>query len=385
MNQYSELKFSETFSIFLGKIIGFICFLFFISTFPLNFAKFINPEIKIVLLLVVLFFISYIFFIDREKKIIFFFLALLIFLPSILIKSQVSRDFVYFALFLFLMFFISKKNSNSLAFDHFKKTLTELTVALALLACIFINLNFFLFLLSDFKYFNTIQGIDFGNYNIYTNYFGSLILKKWNFAEYAFEAPRTFFYFIEPVHAAIFLISCFFYFDNQDKNYRIKYLFLFSSLITFSGFSFLFLFGKILDSLLHFNNFFNKKIKINISLIFLIIFIFFSFINPNLLLIIDNFFSLDHRIERISFNFPIFFETYKNVIFGADVQGKYGVISGLFFLIFKYGLFGSIIYFYTLKKLISDNNTFIFFIFCSFFVQFQLFYLILPFLIKPRS
>ena len=73
MNQYSELKFSETFSIFLGKIIGFICFLFFISTFPLNFAKFINPEIKIVLLLVVLFFISYIFFIDREKKIIFFF------------------------------------------------------------------------------------------------------------------------------------------------------------------------------------------------------------------------------------------------------------------------------------------------------------------------
>ena len=109
MSQYMELKLSETNSYILGSFIGLIFFLFFISTFPLNFAKFINPEVKIVLLSVILLFLSYNLIIDRDKRILYFFLILVFFIPPIFLKEQLNKDIIYFSLYLLLILFISKK------------------------------------------------------------------------------------------------------------------------------------------------------------------------------------------------------------------------------------------------------------------------------------
>lgn len=378
MSQYMELKLSETNSYILGSFIGLIFFLFFISTFPLNFAKFINPEVKIVLLSVILLFISYNLIIDRDKRILYFFLILVFFIPSIFLKEQLNKDIIYFSIYLLLILFISKKNSSNIVFFQFKKTLIVLILSFALLVSISIILNIVLFIIFDFKYFNTIQGGHFGNYNIYTNMFGSIIIKKWNFGDYYFFPPRSFSFFIEPIHAAIFLASAYFYLENKKKNYKFKYIFLFASIFTFSGFALLFIFAKIFDFISNLNNFFKKKIKINISLVILIFFLIISFINQNLFIILDSFFSLEHRVTRITEHFPIFFDTFENVLFGIENKGKYGIISGLFSMILSYGLIASMVYFYSLKRIILDKNTFLFLIICSFFVQFQLFFLILP-------
>jgi hypothetical protein len=380
-----DVKLNNSYHNTLSVIFSIVTFSFLVISFPLSYIKFVNLEIKLFLLILIIGINLYLIIFDNNKSelrlLILLTLALTIYL-TIINNFSFDKLNTKYLIFLLLAIFLSNNNRENYLRKLYFENLKKLIFAFSIFISICIIINFFNYLIFNLAFFNDFLDHVLGDYENFYNIFGIIIPKHFVFGDQEIFLPRSFFFFTEPTPACIFLTSILFFFNKFSNNNILKFLILLAACFTLSGFIYLFIFFEILKFFFNKNLYFNYKFKIyfNITLILILLSLFLELFIPNFLENFNNLFSSNHRMERIRES--IFSDSYnlRNFLFGNKnlILQKNPVISGLFDMYINFGFIYSAGYLYLIYKIIADINTKLFFLIVSIFTQFQFFYLLIP-------